>query len=91
MIRCDVDLFLPFESPQVAQRVARALEVETRDTPPRTRAALHVEGATLHLRIESEEVRGLRAAANSFLRWAETAASVARAAEEGTKPFKRTP
>lgn len=83
-----LDAYLSFESSQLAERVAQALAVETREHPPRTRAALDVAGDTVHLRLEADDTRGLRAATNSFLRWADTAAEVARAAARASESFK---
>ncbi len=40
-----------------------------------------VEGALLHLEIESEDSASLRAAVNSYLRWVKVAAGAAEAGE----------
>lgn len=85
------DVFLPLESPQLAQRIARALAVEAADGPPRSRATVTAEGSVLHLHFEAEDTRGLRAAANSFLRWADAAIAVARVAERASESFKLNP
>lgn len=91
MSRREAHIVLRLDSPQMAQRVAKALEVETRDNPPYTHASVTAQGTELHVRVESEETRGLRAATNSYLRWADTAIQVARAAERSSESFKRGP
>jgi len=75
-----LDIVVPLESERLADAVARALAVETDEAPPRTRLAVERHGAELRLHVESDDARGLRAGANSLLRWADTAIAVARAA-----------
>lgn len=75
-----LDVEIPLESEKLADAVARALQVETDDAPPRCRIEVTHEGSTLRLRILAEETRGLRAGVNSYLRWADTAIEVARLA-----------
>jgi tRNA threonylcarbamoyladenosine modification (KEOPS) complex Pcc1 subunit len=69
---------IPCDNVEQASRIQRALEVETRDAPPRTRIHITSEGSTLIVTIESDDTRGLRAATHSFLRWAQTALDVER-------------
>lgn len=70
---------IPCDAQAQAKRVERALLIETRDAPPRTRITITSEGAELVVTIESDDTRGLRAATHSFLRWAQTALDVDRA------------
>lgn len=77
---------IPCDDAAQAQRVARALRVETKDAPPRTEVTVRGEGADLVLRVGSGDTRGLRAATHSFLRWAQTALDVDRVA---TRPPQR--
>ena len=71
---------IPCDSSEQAQRVQRALDVETRDAPPRTRIKIMSEAATVVVTIDSDDTRGRRAATHSFLRWAQTALDVDRVA-----------
>ena len=69
---------IPCDSVEQATRIQRALGVETRDAPPRTRITITSDAALLIVTIESDDTRGLRAATHSFLRWAQTALDVDR-------------
>jgi tRNA threonylcarbamoyladenosine modification (KEOPS) complex Pcc1 subunit len=75
--RRTLQVTLAAPSPDVALRAAQALAVETRDAPPGTTVNVRAEGDRLLLSFEAEETRALRAAANSFLRWADVALAVA--------------
>lgn len=86
-----LDVELPLESEALATHVARTLAAEAHASPPRTRVRVAREGATVRLRIEAEDTRSLRAGANSFLRWADTAIAVARAALASSESFKGSP
>lgn len=66
-----------------AARLARSLSIEAEDGPPRTRTVITAEASQLLIVIESDDTRGLRAATNSFLRWAQTALDVDRLAARG--------
>ena len=72
------DYRVPCDSAEQAERIRRALEIETRDAPPRTKILIDAAGTDLMIRIESDDTRGLRAATHSFLRWAQTALEVDR-------------
>lgn len=69
---------IPLESETVANAVHQALGVEADGAPPRTRCTVERKGLEVILRIEAEDVGGLRAGVNSYLRWANTAVEVAR-------------
>lgn len=78
-----LDVTVATDSPAMAEAVAKALRVETNDLPPRTRVTVEARGAELLLHIDAEETRGLRAAAHSFLRWADASIAAARAVGPG--------
>lgn len=83
----------PCDSPEQAERLVRSLSIEANSGPPRTRVQVDSEGKDLVLRIEAGDTRGLRAAANSFLRWVQTALEVDRLAgrhDLGARPSGRT-
>lgn len=71
---------IPCDDPEQARRIERALMIETRDAPPRTRINITSDAAELVVTIDSDDTRGLRAATHSFLRWAQTALDVDRVA-----------
>lgn len=71
-----LDVVVSLESSTVAERVAKALAVETDGAPPRTTVSVVAEGAQLRLHLEAPDARTLRAGANSFLRWLQTALEV---------------
>ena len=71
---------IPCDEAGQAERIRKALSVEQEGTPPRTSVAVTTDGATLVLTIDARDARGLRAATNSFLRWANTALEVDRLA-----------
>jgi len=74
-----LDVTLTVDSPETARAVAQSLSVEARDAPPGTRVQVHARDAEIQLHFEAEETRGLRAAAHSFLRWADVAIGAAQA------------
>ncbi|HLE47144.1 MAG TPA: KEOPS complex subunit Pcc1 [Candidatus Thermoplasmatota archaeon] len=71
---------IPCDAADQAERIRRALSVEQDGTPARTTVRVTTDGATLVLTMVSTDARGLRAATNSFLRWANTALEVDRLA-----------
>ena len=56
--------------------VRRALEPETGRDVPRASVAISGSGSRMVLTIEAEDTAALRAAVNSYLRWADVAARV---------------
>jgi KEOPS complex subunit Pcc1 len=56
----------------------RALAPEAGREIPRTRVEVSGRGRALTLRIDAEDTGALRAALNSYLRWADVAAGVVR-------------
>jgi len=73
---------LVFEAPSEAEAaaLAGALGPEVGDEVPKTRGALARDGARVTLDLAAEDVPSLRAAVNSYLRWARTALDAAAAA-----------
>lgn len=59
-----------------AELVQRALAPETGRDLPRTKVSVIKEGKKITLRIEAEDTSALRAALNSYLRWAALASAV---------------
>ena len=60
----------------------RALAPEAGREIPKTRVHISGRGRRLTLRIEAQDTGALRAALNSYLRWAEVAMDVAREVRE---------
>lgn len=56
--------------------VARVLAVEGGRDVPRSRVSVGIEGEALVLRVEARDTPALRAALNSYLRWAALAQEV---------------
>jgi tRNA threonylcarbamoyladenosine modification (KEOPS) complex Pcc1 subunit len=77
---------IPCDSQEQAHRLERALSIEAEAGPPRTKIHVASEGDVLVITIDADDSRGLRAATNSFLRWAHTALEVDRIA--GRTPGK---
>lgn len=77
---------IPCDNPEQARRIERALSIETRDAPPRTRITITSEATQLIVTITSDDTRGLRAATHSFLRWAQTALDVDRVVAAKPQP-----
>lgn len=69
---------IPCDSQEQARRVERVLRVEAQSGPPRTRIEVSSEREFVVITVEATDTRGLRAATNSFLRWAQTALEVDR-------------
>ena len=65
-----------FPSSQDACVVAQSLSPEIQHKIPKSNVSFSVDKKTLKVTIESEDVRSLRAAVNSYLRWISTALSV---------------
>jgi tRNA threonylcarbamoyladenosine modification (KEOPS) complex Pcc1 subunit len=65
----------------VARAVEGALAVEAEDGLPRVSARLERTQEDLQVHLVSEDLASLRAAINSFLRWASMAAEVSSGAE----------
>mgnify|MGYP001587681634 CR=1 FL=1 len=65
-----------FTSSQEACVVAQSLSPEIQHKIPKSNVTFSVDKKTLEVIIESEDVRSLRAACNSYLRWIQTALSV---------------
>lgn len=66
---------ITFEGPE-ADVVRRALAPEAGRDVPKARVALRGRGRRLTLTIDADDTSALRAAANSYLRWADVAARV---------------
>ncbi len=66
---------ITFEGPE-ADVVRRALVPEAGRDVPKARVALRGRGRRLTLTIDADDTGALRAAANSYLRWADVAARV---------------
>ncbi len=64
-----------------AEIVRRALAPEAGREIPKTRVQVAGRGKTLTLTIEADDAGALRAALNSYLRWAELATGVVREAK----------
>lgn len=79
-------LTVELDSESLARAVEAAVAVEAQDAPPRTSCRVSRDGARVELVVESDDTRGLRAGANSYLRWLDTAVEVARAG--GAESFK---
>jgi len=65
------------EGPE-AEILRRALAPEAGRDIPKTAVRIAGRGRSLVLRIEAEDTSALRAALNSYLRWADVASSVVR-------------
>ena len=61
-----------------ADIVYEALRPETGRDVPKARVSMHVARNRLALTIDAEDTSALRAAVNSYLRWADVAARVRR-------------
>ena len=77
---------IPCDDEAQARRIERALSIETRDAPPRTRITIASQAKELVVTIDSDDTRGLRAATHSFLRWAQTALDVDRVVAAKSRP-----
>jgi len=69
----------------VATGMAAALSVEADAGLPRVRASVARPGGAVVLRLEADDPSALRAALNSYLRWADLAANVSRTAAPGQR------
>lgn len=76
---------IPCDDAAQAIRLARSLSIEADAGPPRTTTRVEARGAELSITVEAEDTRGMRAATNSFLRWAQTALDVDRLAGRGPR------
>ncbi len=76
-----LEVSIDVSSESVAEHVARALAPETKSTPAGTSVQIESKGPRLLLRFEAADARGLRAAANSFLRLVDASIAVARQAQ----------
>ncbi len=65
-----------FSSSTDASVIARSLSPEIKHAIPKSTVLFSVDKKTLKVTIMSEDVRSLRAACNSYLRWIQTALSV---------------
>ena len=65
-----------FPSSQEACVVAQSLSPEIQHKIPKSNVTFSIDKKTLEVIIESGDVRSLRAACNSYLRWIQTALSV---------------
>ena len=65
-----------FDSPDDARVVATALSPEVSQKIPKTVVHISQSEEKVSLTIESPDVRSLRAACNSYLRWIQTALNV---------------
>jgi tRNA threonylcarbamoyladenosine modification (KEOPS) complex Pcc1 subunit len=66
--RHTAELELDCTEPSLAQVLHDAIAVEADEGPEGSHVTLRVDGATLHARVEAEDVSGLRAAIHSVLR-----------------------
>ena len=66
-----------FDFGEGASTIYHALLPETLEAFPRSRAALSVDGRTLHLIVDAEDVTALRAALNTWLRLIKVACEMA--------------
>ena len=73
-------LLFSFTSEALADAVSGALAPETESEVPKTRSEVSRAGAEVRVRIEAEDLASLRAALNSYLRWADAADRAARLA-----------
>ncbi|MHB8584939.1 MAG: KEOPS complex subunit Pcc1 [Thermoplasmatota archaeon] len=84
----EVDIVLTV-GPEAARIVAGALTPETQGIQgevPRTSAHVAQEGGELHIRIVGDDAVALRAAVNSYVRWARAALDVAAPAPPSVEP-----
>lgn len=66
----DAVFTMDFDTPKLAQTIAKALEPETRSIESeRAETEVAVQGSTLHIHVSADDVTSLRAAMNSFLSW----------------------
>ena len=56
-----------------ARIVANSLSPEVRREIPRTRTEIYQKGEEMHLKIKAQDTNALRAAVNSYIRWAKVA------------------
>lgn len=66
-------LFFSFTSEALAGAVSGALSPESESEVPKTRSEVALEGREVRVRIVAEDLASLRAALNSYLRWADAA------------------
>ena len=72
---------LRFSYPEpIATAVHGALAPETEAQVPKTRSDVTREGGLVRVQIDAEDLSALRAAVNSYARWAEAAERAARLA-----------
>ncbi|HEV8359468.1 MAG TPA: KEOPS complex subunit Pcc1 [Candidatus Thermoplasmatota archaeon] len=69
-------LIFDLDSPAQADAVEAALLPELGDDVPGARSSLARAGSSLTLDLQAEDAGALRAALNSYLRWAQTALDV---------------
>lgn len=65
-----------FSSRNDASVIEQALSPEIQQKIPKSSVTFSVDKRTLQVTIESDDIRSLRAACNSYLRWIQTALSV---------------
>lgn len=66
-----------FIESEIVPTIFRALGVESQENIPRTTVGLVLEGNRMRMSIKAEDIGALRAATNSYLRWADVASKIA--------------
>lgn len=74
------ELLFSFTSDALADAVCGALSPETESEVPKTRSTVTRAGVEVRVWIHAEDLASLRAALNSYLRWADAAEKAARLA-----------
>lgn len=80
------EVVLPADDVERARVVAKVLAIESSSAPARSQVRVTADGSDVRILVEAEDLRSLRAAANSYLRWAHTALEVARRSAPRANP-----
>lgn len=76
-------LVFSYPNETLATAIAHALTPETESGVPKTTSRVRREGHEIHITIDADDLASLRAALNSYVRWAEAAERAARAGTTG--------
>lgn len=72
-MRHEALLVFSYASPPIATAIAGALSPETESEVPKTRSEVICDGGAVRVHVRAEDLASLRAALNSYLRWADAA------------------
>jgi tRNA threonylcarbamoyladenosine modification (KEOPS) complex Pcc1 subunit len=72
----ELTISIPFLSDKDAKVIVGALSPELQERIAKANIQLHFDNNTVFLEIKTSDVSTLRAAANSYIRWIETAVNV---------------